>query len=274
MNPASSASRHRATAAAAAAATAAAAAASSLLEATCHAQENALEDEIGRYDALLLDDDGALDALRERRLQQLKQRQRRQQEWKQAGHGEYVDLGSRSGGDVAKSFFEAARRSQRLVVHFYRPTTQSCDVFHGHLAALARNHLETRFVKVDVDGVDGSSGNDRDSGTAYLVEKLGIVVMPTLLLVENRKAKHHVRGFDELGGTTEFETEDLEQLLAMHGMLTPRDGDAEMDPEEFMDRMRSKQRAATGTKIRHLTTSSARRKGGGTGNEDGEEEDF
>ena len=73
----------------------------------------------------------------------------------------------------------------------------------------------------------GASG----SGAAYLVEKLGIVVMPTLIIIKERKAVHHIRGFDELGGTEDFSTEALEWVLGAHGGIKLPEG-REM-PEEL-----------------------------------------
>ena len=60
-------------------------------------------------------------------------------------------------------------------------------------------------------------------GAKYLVEKLGVVVMPTLLIVKDRKAEHHLRGFDELGGSEEFGANELAYVLGGHGALTRRD---------------------------------------------------
>ncbi|KAL2230402.1 UNVERIFIED_CONTAM: Thioredoxin domain-containing protein 9 [Sesamum indicum] len=42
----------------------------------------------------------------------------------------------------------------------------------------------------------------------------GIVVLPTLALAKNAKVEDCVVGFDELGGTDEFNTEELEERLA------------------------------------------------------------
>mmetsp|Transcript_21963 Transcript_21963/g.32905 ORF Transcript_21963/g.32905 Transcript_21963/m.32905 type:complete len:182 (+) Transcript_21963:400-945(+) len=123
---------------------------------------------------------------------------------------------------LRRSFFDATKESERLVVHFHRPSTRLCDVFHAHLEKLAEKHLETRFVKINVDQVaeDGASG----SGAAYLVEKLGIVVMPTIIIIKERKAVHHIRGFDELGGTEDFSTEALEWVLGAHGGIKVPEG--------------------------------------------------
>mmetsp|Transcript_8376 Transcript_8376/g.20153 ORF Transcript_8376/g.20153 Transcript_8376/m.20153 type:complete len:83 (-) Transcript_8376:2895-3143(-) len=47
--------------------------------------------------------------------------------------------------------------------------------------------------------------------------------MPTLLLVKNRKAIHHVQGFDEFGGTEDFSATALAYVLGQHGILDPSD---------------------------------------------------
>jgi thiol-disulfide isomerase/thioredoxin len=180
------------------------------------AQEVALDAEMQRYDALLEDED-ALEQLRARRLVQLKNTQKQRQQWKEQGHGVYSSL-LEGQGDVAKAFFEATKQSQRVVIHFYRPTTASCDIFHLHLQALARQHLETRFIKINVEGCEKGT-----NGASFLVEKLGIVILPTLVLIRDRKAVHHLHGFDELGGTDSFATNTLAYVLGKHGVVTPRD---------------------------------------------------
>ena len=54
--------------------------------------------------------------------------------------------------------------------------------------------------------------------------------MPTLLLVKDRKAIHHIRGFDELGGTEDFSATELAYVLGQHGILDPSD-DEEISEE-------------------------------------------
>ena len=203
-------------------------AANSILRAT-QAQEEAIQSEISKYDALLDSNDTELEKLRERRLQQMKLQNEQRTKWLQNGHGTYTELQcGQHGGDVAKSFFHAAKQSNRLVVHFHRPTTRSCDVFHRALSDLAPKHPETKFVKINVEGCDDTREGGSGVGAKYLVEKLGIVVMPTLLIVKDRKAEHHVRGFDELGGTDEFTSNELAYVLGGHGALTRKDD--EEDP--------------------------------------------
>ncbi|EAZ42060.1 hypothetical protein OsJ_26620 [Oryza sativa Japonica Group] len=75
-------------------------------------------------------------------------------------------------------------------------------VMDKHLSILAKQHVETRFVKVHAEKAP------------FLTEKLRIVVLPTLALVKNTKVEDYVVGFDELGGKDDFSTEDLEERLA------------------------------------------------------------
>lgn len=209
-------------------------ASASILAAT-QAQEQAIQNEISKYDSLLESNDTDLEKLRERRLSQMKAAADQRTKWLQNGHGTYEELGGcgQHGGDVAKAFFEAAKKSNRLVLHFYRPTTRSCDAFHRALADLAPKHPETKFLKINVEGCDDIREGGSGVGAKYLVEKLGIIVMPTLLIVKNRKAEHHVRGFDELGGRDEFTASELAYVLGGHGGLTRRE-DEEVMPG-FMD---------------------------------------
>jgi hypothetical protein len=182
------------------------------------AQEAAIDSELQRFDALLENED-ALEQLRRRRLQQLKSQQKQHFEWKANGHGTYVELNeSTQTNDVAKTFFDITKQSERVVVHFHRPSTPTCQVFHAHLEKLASLHLETKFCKINVEACE-----EGINGASYLVQKLGIVVLPTLVLIQNRKVVHHLHGFDELGGTEDFSGNTLAYILGAHGVLNARD---------------------------------------------------
>lgn len=74
-----------------------------------------------------------------------------------------------------KDFFQAAKRSPRMVVHFYRGVTPRCEIVNGHLHKLAPMHLETRFVKIDAER------------NPFLVERLGIIILPTIVLIKDGK---------------------------------------------------------------------------------------
>ena len=43
--------------------------------------------------------------------------------------------------------------------------------------------------------------------------------MPTIVLARDGETIHHIRGFDEFGGTDDFTTEDVAFVLANHNVL-------------------------------------------------------
>lgn len=75
------------------------------------AVEEKIDDEIAALDRLDIDD---LEALRERRLLQMKKMAEKRAKWASLGHGEYSELLSE------KDFFAAVKASDRVVCHFYR----------------------------------------------------------------------------------------------------------------------------------------------------------
>ncbi|KAH8519735.1 hypothetical protein Peur_038666 [Populus x canadensis] len=156
------------------------------------AVEDKIDEEIAALDRLDLDD---IEALRERRLQQMKKMAEKRSRWISLGHGEYTEIPSE------KDFFSVVKASDRVVCHFYRDNWP-CKVMDKHMSILAKQHIETRFVKIHAEK------------SPFLAEKLKIVVLPTLALIKNTKVDDYVVGFDELGGTDEFNTEDLEERLA------------------------------------------------------------
>lgn len=161
------------------------------------AVEDKLDEEISAIDRL---DDDDLEALRERRLQQMKKMAEKRSRWISLGHGEYSEIPSE------KDFFAAVKASDRVVCHFYRENWP-CKVMDKHLSLLAKRHIETRFIKIHAEK------------SPFLTEKLKIVVLPTLALVKHAKVENYVVGFDELGGTDEFSTEELEERLAKYQVI-------------------------------------------------------
>ncbi|PRQ22818.1 putative thioredoxin-like protein [Rosa chinensis] len=77
------------------------------------------------------------------------------------------------------------------------------QVVDKHLSILAKQHIETRFMKINAEK------------SPFLAEKLKIVVLPTLALIKNAKVDDYVVGFDELGGKDDFSTEELEDFIVL-----------------------------------------------------------
>ena len=229
-------------------------------------QEELVEQEIEKYDTILKkthdrDDEAAADRTAENNennntdtdpiVQQWRQKrmleyQGRQQELQQCrqtyGHGEYLELGGGNGGssnntiDIAQEFFNTCKLSQRVIIHCYRPTTELCHTFHTHLQSLATKHIETRFLKFNVHEYDDATGSGTRSrgqtdNTAmkFLIEKLQIRIMPTLILIQNQQIIHRLEGCTELNNTTQFSTNMLAYVLGhKYRMIYPT-------PEEIPD---------------------------------------
>ncbi|KAF5448229.1 hypothetical protein F2P56_028785 [Juglans regia] len=185
------------------------------------AVEDKLDDEISALDRLDMDD---LDVLRERRLQQMKKMAEKRSRWISLGHGEYSEIPSE------KDFFAAVKASDRVVCHFYRDNWP-CKVVDKHLSILAKQHIETRFVKINAEK------------SPFLAEKLKIIVLPTLALIKNAKVDDYVVGFDELGGTDEFSTEELEERLAKAQVIF-FEGESSLNPRSGSQAPRSVRQSA------------------------------
>jgi len=163
-----------------------------LLNAATQAEQQ-VDAEIEKMEKMGEDD---FDRLRQKRMAQLKKAQQQKQDWMQLGHGQYEEIKDE------KEFFDVCKKSKNVVCHFYRDATFRCKIIDKHLALLAPKHIETKFCKIDAERCK------------FLVERLRIVVLPTICLAREGKTVDYVVGFDDLGGRDEFPTEVLEWRIA------------------------------------------------------------
>lgn len=162
------------------------------------AEERKLDEQLRSIENMDEDD---FEALRQRRRLLLQRQMRQEQDWRQLGHGRYTEMTD------TKDFFNAAKKSSRMLVHFYRGVTPRCQIVDAHFERLAATHVEARFVKIDAEK------------NPFLVERLGIIIMPTIVLIKDGKTDHAIHGFDEFGGTDDFSTQDMAFVLARYGMI-------------------------------------------------------
>ncbi|XP_045456096.1 thioredoxin domain-containing protein 9 [Melitaea cinxia] len=172
--------------------------------------EKQLDSEIERLDAL---DNGDLEAIRQQRIAEMKQRAKQKQEWLANGHGEYTEI------DNEKEFFTVCNKSENVVCHFYRNDTTRCRIVDMHLKILAKKHVETRFVKLDVERAP------------FLTGRLKIRVIPTIGLVKTNKTKDFIVGFTDLGNRDDFSTDMLEWRIAKADVIE-YSGDLLIPPAE------------------------------------------
>nr|DAD41418.1 TPA_asm: hypothetical protein HUJ06_015741 [Nelumbo nucifera] len=114
------------------------------------AVEDKLNEEISALDHLDLDD---LEALRERRLQQMKKMAEKRSRWISLGHGDYSEIPSE------KDFFSVVKASERVVCHFYRDNWP-CKVGFDELGGtdeFSTEELEERLAKSQVILFEGES---------------------------------------------------------------------------------------------------------------------
>jgi len=161
-------------------------------------KEEEIDNEIKRLDNLKEDD---LEEIRRKRLEHMKRSATEATKLKAMGHGQYLEIADE------KEFFNCAKKSKHLVCHFFRQSTWRCSIVDKHLATLARLHVGTRFVKLNIEK------------SPYLAEKLRIVMLPTIMLIKEGKTEHSIIGFDELGGNDDFHTDILEDMLVLWGCI-------------------------------------------------------
>lgn len=166
--------------------------------------EEQIDSQLNRMENLDEDD---IEALRRRRIDDLKRIQEKKQQWLANGHGEYREITGE------KEFFKEMKGVERMVCHFYRDNWP-CKVMDKHLQILAKGHLETKFVKIHAEK------------SPYLVEKLKIYMLPTLALIKKEKVADYIVGFDPFGGSDDFATEVVAQHLAAHEMIYPEESRA------------------------------------------------
>lgn len=160
--------------------------------------EKQLDQQIGQLDAMDSDD---LQALRQRRIQELKDLSKKKQEWLNNGHGAYEELRDE------KEFFEISKKSPNIVCHFYRDSTERCKIVDKHLKLLASKHIETKFCKVNAEK------------SPFLTQRLRIVVIPTIALIKDSKTKDFIVGFTDLGNRDDFSTAMMEWRIAQSGSI-------------------------------------------------------
>ncbi|KAL1464918.1 hypothetical protein WDU94_004523 [Cyamophila willieti] len=160
--------------------------------------EKQIDEEIYKLENLDLD---SIEKLREDHLKKLKAKAKQHQEWKALGHGEYDEI------PEEKKFFDLCKKSPNMVVHFYKDGSINCKILDEHLKTLCKKHIETRFIKLNVERAP------------FLTERLRIKVIPTLALVKDSVTKDYIVGFTELGNCADFSTEMLEWRIAQGGVI-------------------------------------------------------
>ena len=166
------------------------------------------------------DDNTAMAALREKRLQQLHAEMTRARVMRDgSGHGTYQEIRDE------KQILDITTSTKRCVVHFMKPDFNRCRIMDEKLGVLAEKHFDTRFLSINVDNAP------------FLVVKLGVQVLPCVIAFIGGVSTDRIIGFEGLGWKPDsFTLAELEERLLACDVLVR----AKMTRDD--DRYRAKKR--------------------------------
>lgn len=147
-------------------------------------------------------------------MAELKKTSGRTNEFKQLGHGSYVEI-------VQDEFLDSVTKSKYVICHFYHQDFERCKIVDKHLELLAQRHLATKFVKLNAEKAP------------FFIGKLNIKMLPTIVLFKDGIAVDRIVGFDELGETDDFPTSVMEKRIAKAGVLISGEDDDEEDKKRL-----------------------------------------
>ncbi|KAI9512214.1 thioredoxin-like protein [Russula earlei] len=157
------------------------------------------EDELfAELEAEIENDDGPL---REQGLKELQREMTRLKQMREDMHGKYTELTDE------KEVIRTSASEPLCIIHFYHSKFRRCAIMDNHLAALAPKYFNTKFLRVFVENVP------------FLVEKLGIKVLPCVICFVKGTSKDRIIGFEELGNVDSFSTATLELRLLHTGVI-------------------------------------------------------
>jgi hypothetical protein len=157
------------------------------------------------FDHLLDDENGALAALRQARIAQLKTGAMQRAEHLSLGHG--------SLRTIAQDEFlrECTGSSKFVCVHFFHDDFERCKIMDFHLRIIAQEHLEAKFLRIDA------------VKAPFFSTKLRIKTLPALIVFEEGKDVGRLPGFEGLAKNPkkpdEWHTGRLAQWISSTGAI-------------------------------------------------------
>ena len=101
------------------------------------------DDDDSDFDDDLFDDDPVLDAIREKRMAELKQQQKEHAENVAKGHGQYRTISQ------DEFLPECTGTSTFVVVHFFHSEFERCKIMDHHLKIIATKHTTCKILRID-----------------------------------------------------------------------------------------------------------------------------
>lgn len=130
--------------------------------------------------------------------------------------------------DGDQAVLNLTTEATRCIVHFAHDDFARCGVMDKRLEELARRHFEVRFARVDV------------RSAPFLVEKLGVRVLPCVIGFNDGVGVDRLVGFEGLGiggveGTDAFSVKTLEKRLLYKKVLMEAKFSSEDDDDDDIE---------------------------------------
>ncbi|XP_024401539.1 thioredoxin domain-containing protein PLP3B isoform X2 [Physcomitrium patens] len=164
--------------------------------------------------------DPELERLHAERINAMKREAEKRQKLQQQGYGEYRLV---TEGD----FLTEVTKSPRVICHFFHREFIRCKIMDKHLKLLTPKYFDTKFICIDAENCP------------FFVTKLGIKVLPCVILFRDGVAVDRIVGFQELGGVDDFATKALESRLLKADLLVPKRAVDEDGEEKVVRTVRS-----------------------------------
>ena len=195
-----------------------------------HSEEEDSDDE---YDDLL-NDDAELDAIRQRRINEMRAMQMKAAEQKALGHGELRTI-------TQDEFLpECTGDSEWVAIHFFHKEFERCKIMDHHLKIIAPMHLSCKFLRIDAEK------------TPFFVHKLQVKTLPTLMVFQDGKAVDKLMGFQGLAidpnEPDKWHTGRLQEWLAETGAIKYKKPTEELREEMRRMGIRPKSTVWAGTR--------------------------
>ena len=113
---------------------------------------------------------------------------------KAKGYGEYWEVSQ-------DEFLQVVTSCKWVVCHFYHNDFERCKILDLHLRVIAQEHLETKFISMNVEKAP------------FFVEKLFIKQIPTTVFFDDGVARDRIIGYEGVSDKDDFPTILLSRRL-------------------------------------------------------------
>lgn len=166
-------------------------------------EESGSEDDDELLEMLDDDNDPALTRIRDERMAALKKEFNRIDE--STADNEFGEIITVS---TEKQLMDLVTANDTVMVHFYQANFEKCQKMNDKLKILAEKHLIIKILAIEA------------KDAPFLVTKLGIKMLPFVVIYRQAKEVERLVGFEKLGNdANDFKYEALEQFLYSRNVI-------------------------------------------------------